>query len=176
MRLLLSLLCSWVAGVAALSGAEVAPASMLPNKTLSQVGIVVPDIEKAKAAYAALLGVEVPPTIQAQNPADNPTRYRGELTAGSCHLAFFRLDNIQLELIEPIGGPSTWAEFLEKTGGKGGIHHLAFTITGMDGQVRQLKMLGLEAVQTGGWDTGQYAYLEGAPGMGVILELLEHFQ
>ncbi len=148
---------------------------MLPNTKMAQVGIIVPDIEKAKQAYAQLFGVDVPDTIQAANPEDNPTTYRGELTEGSCYLAFFNLENIQLELIQPIGENSTWAEFLEKTGGKGGIHHIAFWVKGMDGHVKKLKMMGMTEAQHGGWDGGQYSYVEGADGMGVILELLENF-
>ena len=55
----------------------------LPTREMAQVGIVVPDIEKAKQAYAELFGVDVPDTIQAANPADNPTTYQGELSDGS---------------------------------------------------------------------------------------------
>ncbi len=146
----------------------------LQTQEMAQVGIVVPDIEKAKKAYAKLFGVDVPNTIQAENPADNPTTYHGKKTEGSCYLAFFRLENIQLELIEPIGENSTWAEFLESTGGKGGIHHIAFWIKGMDGQVKKLQMSGMKEVQHGGWTGGQYSYVEGTEGMGVLIELLEN--
>lgn len=146
---------------------------VLPTKNMAQVGIVVPDIEKAKIAYAELFGMEVPDTIQAENPDDNPTTYNGKLTEGSCYLAFFNLENIQLELIEPIGTSSTWAEFLDSTQGKGGIHHIAFWIKGMDGQVKKLQMSGMKEIQHGGWTGGQYSYVEGSEGMGVILELLE---
>lgn len=145
---------------------------MLDTKKMAQVGIIVPDIEKAAAAYARLFGVDTPNIIQAANPADKPTTYQGELTEGSCFLAFFNLENIQLELIQPIGGESTWAEFLERTGG--GIHHIAFWIKGMDGQVKKLQMQGFQEVQHGGWDGGQYSYLESPKDMGVIIELLEN--
>lgn len=145
----------------------------LPTQNMAQVGIIVPDIEKAKVAYAQLFDMEVPNTIRAENPESNPTTYNDQLTEGSCYLAFFNLENIQLELIQPIGTDSTWAEFLDSTGGKGGIHHIAFWVKGMDGQVKKLQMLGMKEVQHGGWTGGQYSYLEGAEGMGVILELLE---
>jgi methylmalonyl-CoA epimerase len=146
---------------------------MLESKKMAQVGIIVPDIEKAVTSYAKLFGVDEPDIIQAANPEDNPTTYKGELTDASCKLAFFNLENIQLELIEPIGKPSTWNDFLEKTGG--GIHHIAFWITGMDGQVKKLKMLDIDEVQHGGWDGGQYSYLETPENMGIVIELLENF-
>lgn len=146
---------------------------MLDSKKMAQVGIVVPDIRKAAEAYARFFGVDTPDIIQADSPADNPTTYRGKRTEGSCYLAFFNLENIQLELIEPIGKNSTWHEFLAKTGG--GIHHIAFWIKGMDGQVKQLQMMGLQEVQHGGWDGGQYSYLETPAEMGILIELLENF-
>ncbi len=145
---------------------------MIDSKTMAQVGIIVPDIEKAAKAYATLFGVETPDIIQAENPEDNPTTYRGELTDASCLLAFFNLENIQLELIQPLGKPSTWNDFLEKTGG--GIHHIAFWIKGMDGQLKKLKMKGIEEVQHGGWTGGQYSYVETPDDMGIIIELLEN--
>jgi hypothetical protein len=40
--------------------------------------------------------------------------FRGSPSQGRAKLAFFNLNNIVLEIIEPIGGPSTWSEFLEK--------------------------------------------------------------
>lgn len=145
---------------------------MIDSKTLAQVGIIVPDIEKAVKAYATLFGVETPDIVQAENPEDNPTTYRGELTDASCLLAFFNLENIQLELIQPLGKPSTWNDFLEETGG--GIHHIAFWIKGMDGQLKKLKMSGIKEVQHGGWTGGQYSYVETPDDMGIIIELLEN--
>jgi hypothetical protein len=42
--------------------------------------------------------------------------FRGSPSQGRAKLAFFNLNNIVLEIIEPIGGLSTWSEFLEKHG------------------------------------------------------------
>lgn len=147
--------------------------AMLDSKKMAQVGIIVPDIEKSARSYATLFGVETPEIIQAENPEDNPTTYKGELTDASCLLAFFNLENIQLELIQPVKKPSTWNDFLEETGG--GIHHIAFWIKGMDGQLKKLKMMGIEEVQHGGWTGGQYSYVETPEDMGIIIELLENF-
>ena len=167
---MIPLLLSFV--IASLSYAD-DKVAMIDTQKMAQVGIVIPDIRKAAEAYARFFGVDVPDIIQAENPEDNPTTYKGNLSEGSCYLAFFNLENIQLELIEPIGENSTWHEFLEKTGG--GIHHIAFWIKGMDGQVKKLKMMGMQEVQHGGWTGGQYSYLEGPEEMGLIVELLENF-
>jgi hypothetical protein len=42
--------------------------------------------------------------------------FRGSPSQGRAKLAFFNLNNIVLEIIEPIGGLSTWSKFLEKHG------------------------------------------------------------
>lgn len=144
---------------------------MLDTKAMAQVGIIVPDIQKAAESYAKLFDMETPDIVMAENPADNPTTYMGQLTDAGCKLAFFNLENIQLELIEPVGKPSTWNDFLEETGG--GIHHIAFWIKGMDGQLKKLKIMGINEVQHGGWDGGQYSYVETPDDMAVIIELLE---
>jgi hypothetical protein len=146
--------------------------SMLELKKMAQVGIIVPDIEKAAESYARFFNMEKPDIIMAENPADNPTTYKAELTDASCKLAFFNLENIQLELIEPVGKPSTWNDFLEETGG--GIHHIAFWIKGMDGQLKKLEMMGLKEVQHGGWTGGQYSYVKAPGDMAIIIELLEN--
>lgn len=147
--------------------------NLLGTKKVAQIGIIVKDIETASASYASLLGVEKPEIVMAENPADNPTTYKGKLSNGSCKLAFFNLDNMQLELIEPVGEPSTWKEYLDETGG--GIHHIGFWIKDMDKKLKDLEILGIKEVQHGGWTGGQYCYAEAPDDMGIILELLENF-
>lgn len=40
--------------------------------------------------------------------------------------AFFKIGEVKLELLEPTSPESTIAKFIEKNGGRGGIHHIAF--------------------------------------------------
>ena len=86
--------------------------------------------------------------------------------------AFFDLGPVQMELIEPVGTPSTWEEFL-RTHGEG-IHHIAFKTMDMEATRKFLASKGMETVQHGGWDGGQYAYVDCSKQLGTILELL-HF-
>ena len=62
-------------------------------------------------------------------------------------LAFFKMGQISLELIEPIGGPSTWKEFLDGHGD--GVHHIAFRVKGMDDVLTYLNGKGLPTAQRG---------------------------
>ena len=77
-----------------------------------------------------------------------------------------------MELIAPLGAPSTWEEFL-RTHGEG-LHHIAFKTREMDSAREFLASQGMETVQTGAWDGGQYAYVDSTKQLGTILELL-HF-
>lgn len=143
----------------------------LGSRVVCQIGLVVRDVEKSARAYAALLGVDVPAWVLTAPAEKSHIRYRGQPTQGRAKIAFFQLDNIALELIEPVGGPSAWQEFLETRGE--GVHHIAFRISGLDEQIAFLEAKGLPLVQRGDFTGGCYAYMDSAAQLGVILELLE---
>ena len=133
------------------------------------VALVVRDIEKSAKAYAELFGVEAS-GINITDPLEKTRlRFRGKPTGARAKLAFLRLENITIELIEPIGGPSTWREFLEKTGG--GVHHIAFRVRGMEENVGLLEKKGGKRIQQGDFTGGSYAYVD-LKQLGVIVELL----
>lgn len=139
---------------------------------VAQIALVVADIEAAAAAWAKVLGVEKPNVITT-DPEPGSVRYQGEGTAARAKLAFFHFKNITLELIEPLGEPSAWADGLKESNG-GGFHHIAFRVDEMASAVEESEANGLETVQVGPTgDQGKYAYLKTAPTLGgVFIELL----
>jgi catechol 2,3-dioxygenase-like lactoylglutathione lyase family enzyme len=141
------------------------------SQVICQVGLIVRDIERSSAAYADLFGVEVPDWTLTDAYEDAHTEYRGQPTTARAKLAFFDLGQVSLELIEPVGAPSTWREFLETHGE--GVHHIAFRIEGMPQQLAILADKGMPAVQRGDYTGGRYAYVDAMPQLGVVLELLE---
>jgi len=145
---------------------------VLDSKVLVQVGLVVRDIEAKIAAYADLFGVEKPGWSFTDPLERAHTKYRGQLTEARAKLAFFQLGSVSLELIEPVGSPSTWQEFLDEHGE--GVHHIAFRIQGMADQVAMLEGKGMPLVQRGEYTGGRYAYIDAVPHLGVVLELLEN--
>ena len=148
--------------------------ALISDKQMMQVGIIVKDIEKSTKAWATFLGnEELPEVIVASGSELNPTKYNGKSTDAKARLAFFRLDNIMIELIEPLGGPSTWQEFLDTKGE--GIHHIAFDVKGMKKHIKNFEANGIPMVQHGGWDTGEYGYFDGSNGLALIIELLENY-
>jgi methylmalonyl-CoA/ethylmalonyl-CoA epimerase len=138
-----------------------------------QVGLIVRDIERSIETYSRVLGVPEPEIVVTDGPEIAHTRFRGELTDARARLAFFELGQVSLELIEPIGGPSTWQEFLDEKGE--GVHHVAFIVEDTDAVVKLLEGEGVGVVQQGDYTGGRYTYLDSASALGVVLELLENF-
>jgi methylmalonyl-CoA/ethylmalonyl-CoA epimerase len=147
---------------------------VIASKSLAQVAIVVKDIDAARNAWAELLGIQVPEASIAESNSARPTHYMGKSTDAKARLAFVTLENIQIELIEPMGGNSTWQEYLDKHGE--GIHHIAFQVKGIDGVEKRFEMQGNPTVQRGGWDGGAYSYIDASKNLGCILELLENYK
>jgi methylmalonyl-CoA/ethylmalonyl-CoA epimerase len=139
---------------------------------VTQIGVVVQDIEKASQAYAEFLGMDKPQWFLTDTVDKAHTVFKGESTEARAKLVFFELDNITIELIEPVGGPSTWQEFLEKRGE--GIHHIAFEIKDMDKKINLLTEGGMFPLQKGDYEGGRYCYMNAVSKLGLILELLEN--
>jgi len=146
---------------------------VIVSKSMAQVAIIVKDIDAARNAWAKLLGIKDPEVSIAESNSSRPTLYMGKSSNAKCKLAFIVLENIQIELIEPMGGKSTWQEYLDKHGE--GIHHIAFQVKDIDGVEKRFEMQGNQTVQRGGWDGGAYSYVDASQNLGCILELLENF-
>ncbi|MBV04964.1 MAG: hypothetical protein CL474_03115 [Acidobacteria bacterium] len=150
--------------------------SLLPRNVL-QIAFVVDDVEKYLAMYAKLFGIETPGTSVTGSHEETQSLYRGEPTDGRARVGYIPLDNILLEFIEPIEGPSVWQDYLEQKGN--GIHHLAFIVNGVKQVISDLEDFGLPLLQHGSFPqagkapSGQYAYLQGLDKLGFDVELLE---
>lgn len=140
---------------------------------ITQIGLVVKDIDKASKAYADFLGVDRPESFLTDTVEKAHTKFKGRSTEACAKLAFFQLENITIELIEPVGGPSTWQDFLETKGE--GIHHIAFEIKGMEGKIKILAGKNMPLLQSGDYEGGRYSYIDSTEQLGTILELLENF-
>ncbi|MBM4459381.1 MAG: VOC family protein [Chloroflexi bacterium] len=144
----------------------------LGTDIVTQVAIVTSDIEAKARAWADLLGVPAPEIRETASAAETQIRYRGQPTPARARLAFFRLGQVSLELIEPIDRPSTWGDQLDQHGDS--LHHIAFRIKGMAEKLALLDDLGIPLVQKGEYKGGRYAYVDGIEKLGATLELLEN--
>jgi methylmalonyl-CoA/ethylmalonyl-CoA epimerase len=147
---------------------------IIASKTITQVAIVVKDIDRARNAWAQLLGVKAPEVSIAEGHSSRPTLYKGNPSDAKAKLAFFAMDNLQIELIQPLGGKSTWQDFLDTNGE--GIHHIAFSVKNIDGVEKRFEFQGNPTVQRGGWDGGAYSYIDASKDLGCMLELLENYR
>jgi catechol 2,3-dioxygenase-like lactoylglutathione lyase family enzyme len=142
----------------------------LGSSAVCQVAVVVKDIEKAAKAYAEVFNLPVPQVRETETEEKTNIRYKGKPTKARAKLAFFNMGQVSLELIEPIGGPSTWQEHLDARGE--GVHHIAFRVPNMEQSVSFLDAKGCPTVQRGDFKGGCYAYVDASKDLKVVLELL----
>jgi len=146
---------------------------ILGTDVVTQIAIVVHDIEKTAQVYADFLGVAKPEIIVTEPLEESRTRYRGSPTPTRARLAFLTVGpSLQIELIQPDGAPSTWREELDRKGE--GVHHIAFQIRGMKEKIADLGREGMPLIQTGEYTGGRYAYIDSNRDLKVLLELLEN--
>jgi len=179
---IVAVLCAVVVVIAAEKKADSAKETKcaatrpLPNKNMVHIAIIVEDVEKASKAWGDLLGIEVPKWSLIDPPEKSNILYRGKTTDARLKTAFLNLDNLRIELMEPVGGPSTWMDFLQKNGA--GVHHIAFDVKGIEDEIANIEKKGMPLIQRGEWTVytgGCYTYFESEPQLGVILELLESY-
>lgn len=141
------------------------------GKTICQIGIVVRDLAKSRAAWADLLGCEPPPIIETEDRSRTGIEHRGRPTDARARLVLFDLGKITIELIQPVGEPSTWSEHLTRHGES--VHHLAFHVDEIDAKRPALEERRLPLVQRGRFPGGGYEYFEAREKLGCDVELLE---
>ena len=146
------------------------PVAPFGDLMVTQIAFVVRDADAAARRWGALLGVDVPPAIVTDPLERARTQFRGQPSEARAKIAFVRLKNLTIELIEPIGGPSTWQEHLENHGE--GVHHLAFDVKDMPAAIAHAEAHGGATLQRGDFTGGSYHYLEMPAPYHVILELL----
>jgi methylmalonyl-CoA/ethylmalonyl-CoA epimerase len=144
---------------------------MTIEKNVIQVAVAVENLETAIEAWSTFLGREPSKTLVTGPQEEWKTEYRGAPSDARCKLAIYDLGECQVELMEPVGGPSVWADHLEQKGP--GVHHIGFRVEGMKEGVRFCDALGMPLLQSGEFGNGRYAYFDSEAQLGTMLELLE---
>ena len=139
-----------------------------------QIGILVADVDAAIAKHEAILGPQE--WIRVENSPDNlhGLHYRGEPADYSMRLALTG-SNPQLELLQPLDGPSILQEWLDSRGE--GLHHVGFLVESLDATIAEMAAAGYPCLQHGygfGADgSGGFAYFDTEAELGYLLEALE---
>jgi methylmalonyl-CoA/ethylmalonyl-CoA epimerase len=145
----------------------------LGKRAVAQVGIIVKDIDQSIETYSRIFGVEKPRVEITDDYDKTHATYKGGPTHAKAKLAFFDMGSLTIELIEPIGEPSTWKDHLDQRGES--VHHLAFIVPKTADAVEHLKQEGMSIDQQGDYTGGMYTYINSVPQLGVAIELLENF-
>ncbi len=145
---------------------------ILNDKAIIQVGMIVKDIEETSRAYAEFFNVDVPEIVWTGEFKDANQHYKGEPVESRAKQSFFDMGSVQLELIEPDNGPSTWRDHLVKHGE--GVHHIAFMVDGMKNTVARFESHDMPLIQKGEYTGGRYAYLDTFDKLKLVVELLEN--
>ncbi len=133
---------------------------MTPVKAINHIGIAVRSIEAQRPFYEGTLGGVFEGI---EEVADQKVR-----------VGFFRINDVRLELLEPLDSSSTIASFLEKRGE--GLHHLAFTVADLPARIAELKQAGLRMIDEAprpGAHHMNIAFIHPKSSCGVLTELCE---
>jgi methylmalonyl-CoA/ethylmalonyl-CoA epimerase len=139
-----------------------------------QIGMLVEDLHACLRGWSAALGRE-DWLVYTYGPHNlkNAT-YRGRAAAFSMRLAIIGSEP-QIELIQPVEGPSIYTEWVAERGY--GLHHIGFYVESIADAVGHARRAGFEPIQSaegyGVHGDGGFAYFDTSPQLGVITELIE---
>lgn len=134
-----------------------------------QIGYVVPDLTAAMAFFKEKLGV--PRFLEIRNANLSDKTFRGKPSDMRYSMAFGYLGDMQIELIEPVSGDSTYSEFLKRNP-TGGAQHVAFMVEDFDAACADLKAKGFDIVQSGRNGKTRLAYFDTEAAIGTLTELV----
>jgi methylmalonyl-CoA/ethylmalonyl-CoA epimerase len=141
---------------------------------VKQIAIVVRDLDATMLEYHRAFAWGPWRIYDFRHLPHHDTHVRGEFVDYSMRTAVTRVGGVDLELVEPLEGPSQYQEFLDQKGE--GLHHIMCQDSD-GGSTRVLAALteqGLPVVMGGSVGTGlTYAYHDGGDGLKVLIETLE---
>ncbi len=144
---------------------ETEPITLPP---VSQIGVVVRDVDKAIEYYSKNFGLGPFKTIVISR---KDAVVRGKPANYKAKLAFADMGQAQLELIEILEGETIQKEFLNSKGE--GIHHLGFIVKDLEGEVAKWEKGGFGVLQRSKPGEPGFAYMDTERVGGVILELIQ---
>lgn len=130
---------------------------------IEHIGIAVPNLEEAIKYYETVLGLKC---------------YKTEVVEDQkVTTAFFMVGETKIELLEATCPESTIAKFIEKNGGRGGMHHMAFAVEdGVQNALAEVQEKGVKVIDAAprkGADGLQIAFLHPKSTEAVLTELCE---
>lgn len=139
---------------------------MIEAKAINHIGIAVPNVDEQREFYEKVLGAKFEGV---ETVADQKVK-----------VAFYLIGppgaEVRLELLEPTDPTSPVAAFLEKNGGRPGLHHVAYTVSDIQKRIDALKAGGIKMIDEkprGGAHHTQIAFVHPKSSNGILTELCE---
>ncbi|MEE1183627.1 MAG: methylmalonyl-CoA epimerase, partial [Paludibacteraceae bacterium] len=90
--------------------------------------------------------------------------------------AFLKVGEVKIELLEPTSPESTVAKFIEKNGGRGGFHHIAYAVNDIEARLQEVADKGVQLIDKtprGGAEGMTIAFLHPKSTAGILTEFCE---
>ncbi len=127
---------------------------------IHHIAVLVADMDAALPFWQDVLGLEL----------DD----RKVVASESADIAFLRIGDSLIELVQPLSADSPLAHQLERPGTK--IHHLCLEVADLDARLAKLRAAGVVLINEGASeheDGTRYAFIHPRSAGGVLLELYE---
>src|SRR5690625_413436 len=130
-------------------------------KKIAHIGIAVKSIDDVLSFYTDSLGLEL--------------EYVENVESEGVKVAFLKIGESRIELLEPLNKSSSIQQYLDKKGE--GIHHIALEVDNIDVRLKQLQSEGVKLVNDeskSGAHNSQIAFIHPKAANGVLFELCQH--
>jgi methylmalonyl-CoA epimerase len=131
---------------------------------IDHVGVCLRDLDAAIPSWLKLLGLQL-----------GPREYVDELKTEAAFVLTHDEAGACVELIAPRGGNPGLEKFLDRAGGKSGLHHIAFAVDDLPGALRELERAGvplIDKVPRPGARGHQVGFLHPKAADGILIELV----
>ncbi len=129
-------------------------------KNIEHIGIAVQNLEESLDFYQNILGLELLKQEKVESQGVN--------------IAFLKIGESKIELLEPLNEESTIARFINKNGQ--GIHHFAILVDSIEDKIESMQAQGARLIgnrATVGADNMKIIFVHPKTTNGVLLELCE---
>lgn len=121
-------------------------------KGINQIAIVVENLELVAENYWKIMGIGPWSIYDWEPPLVHSRKYHGKDAWGRERIALVQVGDVQLELVQPVDGPSIYRDWLDEHGE--GLHHLNFLVDDVDETAEILAKEGFPSLQSGKWNPG----------------------
>ena len=140
----------------------------------NQVGVLVENLEEGIEKYRKSFGVRKWVIYTYDSKIVKEMTYHGKKSEYAMRLALSNdVKGMQIELIQPLKGPSIYHDFIESRGY--GFHHFGVACDNVEEEIKVLETAGFKAIQEGKNFSpsggGHFAYIDTEEVLGYIIEL-----